>query len=66
MGYTIVSSNTPSSVALNKDQAIIIFIEMLLIKCQILIPNLNMPKTKWGGAEEPIINHFFTIDRRKF
>ena len=29
------------------------------------ILNLNMPKTKWDGDEEPTINNFYTIDNRK-
>ena len=31
-----------------------------------LIRNLNMPKTKWDGAEDPTINNFYTIDNIKF
>ena len=27
--------------------------------------HLNIPKTKWDGAEEPTINNFFKIDRTK-
>ena len=46
MGAPIGSANKPLSVALHQKHAII-FIEMLLIKCQIFILNLNMPKTKW-------------------
>ena len=30
-----------------------------------LIRNLNKPKTKWDGAEEPTINNLYTIDDRK-
>ena len=30
-----------------------------------LIQNLNMPKPKWEGAEEPTINNFYTIDNKK-
>ena len=35
-----------------------------LIKCRIFILNLNVPKTKWDGAEEPTINHFYKTDNR--
>ena len=59
--YTIVSGNKPSTVALYQNHAIV-FIEMLFIKCQIFVLNLNMPKTKRDGAEEPTIK----IDSRKF
>ena len=65
MGYTIVSGNKPSSVALHQNHAIV-FIEMLLIKCQIFFLNLNMPKTKWDGAEEPTLNNFLKIGSRRF
>ena len=37
-----------------------------LIKCQIFVPNLNMPKLKWEGTEDPIINNFFKIESRQF
>ena len=58
MGYTIVSGNKPSPVALHQNHAIIVvFIEMLLIKCQIFVLNLNMPKTKRDVDEEPTINN---------
>ena len=60
MGYTIVSGNKPSSVALHQNHAKV-FIEILLIKYLIFVLNLNMPKTKWEGAEDPTINHFFKI-----
>ena len=33
----------------------------VLIKRQISILNLNMQKSKWDGAEEPTINHFYKI-----
>ena len=56
MGYTIVSGNTPSVVALHKNHAIV-FIENVGIQRQISILNLNMPKSKWGDAEEPTINN---------
>ena len=66
MGYTIVSGNKPSSVALHQNHAIIL-IEMFN-KCQsfIIILNLKMPKIKWDGAEELTINHFYKIDNSKF
>ena len=31
-----------------------------------LIRNLNMPKTKWEGADDPTFNNFYTIDNRQF
>ena len=37
-----------------------------LIKCQIFVLNLNMPKTKWDGAEKPTIDNFFKTDSRQF
>ena len=65
MGYTILSGNKPSSVAIHQNHSKV-FIEMLLlIKCQIFVLNLNMPK-KWEGAEYPTINDFFKIESRKF
>ena len=33
-----------------------------LIKCQIFVLNLNMPKTEWEGPEDPINNYFFKIE----
>ena len=36
------------------------------IKYQILNLNLNMPKTKLDGDEEPTIYLFYKIDNRKF
>ena len=41
-------------------------ISQCLIKCQIFVRNLNMPKTKRYGAEEPTMNHFSKIDSRNF
>ena len=67
MGYTIVSGNKPSSIALHQNNAILVFIEMILInKCQSFILNLKMPKIKWDGAEDPTIMNFYKIDNRKF
>ena len=43
-----------------------VFIEMLLIKCQIYVLNFNMPNNKWDGAEDPTFSNSFNIDRRKF
>ena len=57
MGYTIVSGDKPSSVAIHKNYAIIY--RNALIKCVIFVLNLNMPKTKWDVAEESTINNFF-------
>ena len=28
-----------------------------------LIRNLNMPKTKWNGTEDPTNNNFYKIDK---
>ena len=53
MGYTIVSGNKPSPVAINVHQNHAkVFYRNALIKCQIYILNFNMPKTKWDGAED--------------
>ena len=32
------------------------------IKCQIFFLNLNMPKTKWEGAEDAKINNFLSTE----
>ena len=64
MGYTIVSGK-PSSVPLHQHLALV-FIQMLLVKCQIFVLNFIMPKTKWEGAEDPTINNLFKIESRKF
>ena len=37
-----------------------------LINYQIFILNLNMPKTKWNGSEDPAINNVYNIDNRTF
>ena len=62
MGYTIVSGNKPSS------EHYIKILQYYLSKCFNQMPNivliLNMPKTKWVGAEDPPINNFFKIDSR--
>ena len=64
MAYTIVSGNKPltsipTSISCNS------IYRNALIRCQILVLNLNMlKKTKWDGAEEPAIK-FFQIDSRK-
>ena len=47
MDYTIVSGNKPSSVALHQNHAIKSIYRNALIKWQIYVQNLNMPKTKW-------------------
>ena len=62
MGYTIVSGNKPSLVALHQNHTKSIY-RNALIKTQIFVLNLNMPKTKWEieGAEDPTINHFFNF-----
>ena len=65
MGYTIVSGNKPSPVA-QYQQSCNIIQRNALIKCQICIINLNLPKPKWGGAEDPTIKNFYKIDNRKF
>ena len=54
MGYTIISDNKPSSIALHQNHAISIY-QNAVIKCQLNVLNFNMPKTKWGGAEDPTI-----------
>ena len=60
----VVSGNKPSPVALYQNHAIIVFTENNLIKCQISTLNLNVPRFKWGGVEEPTINNSFkTADR---
>ena len=61
MSYTIVSGNKPSSVVLHQNHVVSSIFRKAWIKCQILIRNLNMPKTKWDGAKEPTINNFYTI-----
>ena len=59
MGYTIVSGNKPSSLALHRNHAIV-FNEMLLNKCQSFILNHKMPNIKWDGTEDPTIHiHLF-------
>ena len=63
--FMIVMGNIPSSVALHENHAKV-FINMLNIKCQILVLNLNMPKNKWEGAEDPTINNFLKNEIRKF
>ena len=64
MGYTIVSGNKPSPVTLHQ-KACNNIDRNALIKCQIFVLNINIPKTKWDGAEEPTINKFFKINSRK-
>ena len=65
MGDAIVSRHKPSSVALHQKSCNSIH-RNALIKCHIFVLNLNMPKTKWDGAEEPTINNFFNIISRQF
>ena len=36
------------------------------MKCQIFALNLNIPRTKWEGTEDPTINNFYKIENRKF
>ena len=55
MGYTIVSGNKPSSVALHQNHANIIY-RNALIKYKIFVLNHNVSKTKWDG-----VNHLFKI-----
>ena len=33
---------------------------------RIFVLNLNMPKTKWEGAEDPTINNLFKIESKFF
>ena len=54
MSCTIVSGNKPSSVALNHIRALV-SIEYVCIKCQISKLNLNIPKFKLYGADEPTV-----------
>ena len=64
MGYTLVSGNKPSSVALHHNH-VILFIEMLK-QMPTFYYKYQIPKIKWDGAEEHTINNFYTIDKRKF
>ena len=62
LGYSIVSGNISSSVALHQNHAIISIYRNASIS---FILNLKMPKIKWGGAEDPTINNLYKIDNRK-
>ena len=63
MGYTLVSGNKPASVALHQNHAK--YCRKDLIVCQIFVLNLNIPKTKWEGAEDPTIYNFPKMKSRK-
>ena len=61
MGFTIVSGNKPSSVALHKKSCNYSIYRNGWIKCRIFVLNLNVSKTKWDDAEKPIINHCWSL-----
>ena len=60
MGYTIVSGNKPSLEVLKNHATMIVLIENVWNKREMLTLNL-----KWDGAEEPTVNNFYNIDNRK-
>ena len=57
MGYTISSPTSESCKSMYWN---------VLIKRQIFVLNLSMLKTKWEGAEDPIIKKIFKIESRKY
>ena len=65
MGYMIVSDNKPSSLALHKNNAIVL-IKILKQMPNLYVLNFIKPKIKWDGAEETTINNFYKVDNRKF
>ena len=65
MGYTIVSGNNPSSVALHQNLAIVSLIECSN-KMQKGNSKYQYAKIKLDGDVEPTINNLYKIDNIQF